>query len=245
MLTKNKKKFIKSLKNKKERIENQVFVVEWEKNILEMIDSDFEIMDLFVSENFYKKNKNSLSDKIFEIISEKEIQEISISVTNTSAIGVFKTKENSYIEKENNEFVLVLDEINDPGNLWTILRICDWYNIKKIIASKNTVELTNPKVIASTKGSLKRVQIFYTDLVEYFKWKNDELFWAFLDWENIHKINFEKKWWYIIIWNEAHWISKEVEKFITKKITIPRFWWAESLNAWVATAIIFDNIFRK
>lgn len=245
MLTKNKKKFIKSLKNKKERIENQVFVVEWEKNILEMIDSDFEIMDLFVSENFYKKNKNSLSDKIFEIISEKEIQEISISVTNTSAIWIFKTKENSYIEKENNEFVLVLDEINDPGNLWTILRICDWYNIKKIIASKNTVELTNPKVIASTKGSLKRVQIFYTDLVEYFKWKNDELFWAFLDWENIHKINFEKKWWYIIIWNEAHWISKEVERFITKKITIPRFWWAESLNAWVATAIIFDNIFRK
>lgn len=245
MLTKNKKKFIKSLKNKKERIENQVFVVEWEKNILEMIDSDFKIMDLFVSENFYKKNKTSLSNKIFEIISEKEIQEISISVTNTSAIWIFKTKENSYIEKENNEFVLVLDEINDPGNLWTILRICDWYNIKKIIASKNTVELTNPKVIASTKGSLKRVQIFYTDLVDYFKWKNDEFFWAFLDWENIHKINFEKKWWYIIIWNEAHWISKEVEKFITKKITIPRFWWAESLNAWIATAIIFDNIFRK
>lgn len=245
MLTKNKKKFIKSLKNKKERIENQVFVVEWEKNILEMIDSDFKIMDLFISENFYKKNKTSLSDKIFEIISEKEIQEISISVTNTSAIWIFKTKENSYIEKENNEFVLVLDEINDPGNLWTILRICDWYNIKKIIASKNTVELTNPKVIASTKGSLKRVQIFYTDLVDYFKWKNDEFFWAFLDWENIHKINFEKKWWYIIIWNEAHWISKEVEKFITKKITIPRFWWAESLNAWIATAIIFDNIFRK
>ena len=245
MLTKNKKKFIKSLKNKKERIENQVFVVEWEKNILEMIDSDFKIMDLFVSENFYKKNKTSLSNKIFEIISEKEIQEISISVTNTSAIWIFKTKENSYIEKENNEFVLVLDEINDPGNLWTILRICDWYNIKKIIASKNTVELTNPKVIASTKGSLKRVQIFYTDLFDYFKWKNDEFFWAFLDWENIHKINFEKKWWYIIIWNEAHWISKEVEKFITKKITIPRFWWAESLNAWIATAIIFDNIFRK
>lgn len=245
MLTKNKKKFIKSLKNKKERIENQVFVVEWEKNILEMIDSDFKIMDLFISENFYKKNKTSLSDKIFEIISEKEIQEISISVTNTSAIWIFKTKENSYIEKENNEFVLVLDEINDPGNLWTILRICDWYNIKKIIASKNTVELTNPKVIASTKGSLKRVQIFYTDLVDYFKWKNDEFFWAFLDWENIHKINFEKKWWYIIIWNEAHWISKEVEKFITKKITIPKFWWAESLNAWIATAIIFDNIFRK
>lgn len=245
MLTKNKKKFIKSLKNKKERIENQVFVVEWEKNILEMIDSDFKIMDLFISENFYKKNKTSLSDKIFEIISEKEIQEISISVKNTSAIWIFKTKENSYIEKENNEFVLVLDEINDPGNLWTILRICDWYNIKKIIASKNTVELTNPKVIASTKGSLKRVQIFYTDLVDYFKWKNDEFFWAFLDWENIHKINFEKKWWYIIIWNEAHWISKEVEKFITKKITIPKFWWAESLNAWIATAIIFDNIFRK
>lgn len=244
MLLKNKKKFIKSLKNKKERLENKAFVVEWEKWVLEIIDSDFEILDLFISKDFYEKNKEDLENKNFEIVEKKEIEEISNSVSNSSAIAILKTKENIYLEKEKDEFVLVLDDLNDPGNLGTILRICDWYGIKKIIASKNTVELTNPKVIASTMGSIKRVQIFYTDLEEYFKWKNYEIYWAFLTWENIYKTDFWKKWWYLVIWNESHGISKKLEKFITKKITIPRIWEAESLNAWVATGIILDNIFR-
>lgn len=245
MISKNKKKFIKSLKNKKERLENKAFVVEWEKWVLEILDSDFEIIDLIISKDFYEKNKKFLNWKKFEITEKKEIEEISNQVSNSSAVAILKQKENIYIEKEKDEFVLVLDDLNDPWNLGTILRICDWYNIKKIIASNSTVELTNPKVIASTMGSIKRVQIFYTDLEEYLKGKNDEIFWAFLEWENIYKTDFSENGWYIIIWNESHGISKKVEKFVTKKISIPRFWWAESLNAAVATWIILDNIFRE
>lgn len=245
MISKNKKKFIKSLKNKKERLENKAFVVEWEKWVLEILDSDFEIIDLIISKDFYEKNKKFLNWKKFEITEKKEIEEISNQVSNSSAVAILKQKENIYIEKEKDEFVLVLDDLNDPWNLGTILRICDWYNIKKIIASNSTVELTNPKVIASTMGSIKRVQIFYTDLEEYLKGKNDEIFWAFLEWENIYKTDFSGNGWYIIIWNESHGISKKVEKFVTKKISIPRFWWAESLNAAVATWIILDNIFRE
>lgn len=243
MLSKNKKKFIKSLKNKKDRIKNKVFTVEWEKQILEILDSDFEIKETIITKYFYEKYKNLIKNN-FEIIEQKELEKISNSISNKSWILVVKQKENIYIEKEKDEFVIVLDNINDPGNLWTILRTCDWYWVKKVIASKNTVELTNPKVISSTMGSIKRVQIFYTDLEEYFKWKNDEIYWAFLEWENIYKTDFWKKWWYIIIWNESHGISKKLENFITKKITIPKIWEAESLNAWVATGIILDNIFR-
>lgn len=247
MISKNKKKFIKSLKNKKERFENKAFVVEWEKWILELLDSDFEILDFFISKDFYEKNKEKLNifQKKFEIIEKKDLEEISNSVSNKSWVLVLEIKENKYLEKVWNEFVLVLDDLNDPWNLGTILRICDWYGIKKIIASKNTVELTNPKVIASTMGSIKRVNIFYTDLEKYFEWKKDEIYWAFLDWKNIYKENFWEKWWYLIIWNESHWISEKIKKFTTKKITIPKIWNAESLNAWVATWIILDNIFRK
>lgn len=245
MLTKNKKNLIKSLKNKKDRQENQMFVVEWEKWILEILDSDFEILDLFISNEFYQKNKDIFSWKNFIITEKKEIEKISNSVSNKSGIALIKAKQNKYLEKEKNEFIVVLDEINDPWNLWTIIRICDWYGIKKIIASEKTVDLTNPKVISSTMGSIKRVQVFYTDLEKFFSDKNENIFWAFLDWENIYKTDFWINWWYIIIWNESHWIRKSLEKFITKKITIPKIWWAESLNAWVATAIILDNIFRK
>lgn len=244
MLSKNKKNFIKSLKNKKDRIKNKVFTVEWEKQILEILDSDFEIKETIITKYFYEKYKNLIKNN-FEIIEQKELEKISNSISNKSWILVVRQKENIYIEKEKDEFVIVLDNINDPGNLWTILRTCDWYWVKKVIASKNTVELTNPKVISSTMGSIKRVQIFYTDLEKYIEWKNDEIYWTFLKWENIHKINVPKKWWYIIIWNESLWINKNLEKLVTKKITIPRFWKAESLNAWVATWIVLDNLLKK
>ena len=93
--------------------------------------------------------------------------------------------------------------------------------------------------------SFSRVQIFYTDLGKYLQNENLPIYGAFMDWENIHNITFDKKWYFLVIGNESNGIWKEIEKYITKKITIPRFWWAESLNAWVATAVILDNMKRK
>ncbi|PZM86572.1 RNA methyltransferase [Candidatus Gracilibacteria bacterium] len=244
MLSKNKKNFIKSLKNKKDRIKNKVFTVEGEKQILEILDSDFEIKETIITKYFYEKYKNLIKNN-FEIIEQKELEKISNSISNKSGILVVKQKENIYIEKEKDEFVIVLDNINDPGNLGTILRTCDWYGVKKVIASKNTVELTNPKVISSTMGSIKRVQIFYTDLEKYIEGKNDEIYGTFLEGENIHKINVPKKGGYIIIGNESLGINKNLEKLVTKKITIPRFGKAESLNAGVATGIVLDNLLKK
>jgi len=248
MISKEKQKFIRSLWDKKTRLEEWLFLVEWEKSILELINSNFEIKNLYLTKKFEEKHKEILENIDYEISDNETIEKISNIKSNNSWIAMVVSPKNKDIKIENGEFIVVLDTINDPGNLWTIIRICDWYGIKKIIASSETVELTNPKVVSSSMGSISRTNIFYTDLEKYFEEnkKDFDIYGAFLDWENIHKIDFEKsKWWFIIIWNESHWISKKLEKFITKKITIPSFWKAESLNAWVACGIIIDNIFRK
>ncbi len=258
MISKEKQKFIRSLQDKKTRIEEWLFLVEWEKSILELLKSNFKIQNLFLTENFIKKHEKILEKVNYETWEDYIIEKISTIKSNNAWIAIVESPKNEELEIEIWEFIIVLDNINDPGNLWTIIRICDFYGIKKIIASKETVELTNPKVISSTMWSISRVKVFYTDLEKYFEnlptwemglggfWsKNFPIYWAFLEWENIHKIDFDKKWWFIIIWSESHGISKKLEKFITKKITIPRIGQAESLNAWVATGIIIDNIFRQ
>lgn len=243
MLSKNQIKYIKSLHNKKERNEEKTFLVEWKKSLIELLQSHFEIEILVISENFYIENRNLVSKYSFEIAKPDEITKLSTLQTNTDGIAVVKQKENIHLEN-NNEIVLILDEIKDPGNLGTIIRIADWYGIKKIIASKNTCEIYNPKVIISTMWSFTRVEIFYTDINEYLQNQNYPIYGAFMDWENVHTTSFENSS-FLIIWNESNGISKELESLLNKKITIPRFWWAESLNAWIATAIILDNMKGK
>ncbi len=242
MLWKNTIKNIKSLHLKKFRNEDWLFLVEWQKSLQELLNSNLEIISLYITEEFFSKNRDILSEKNYEIISIEELQKITTLQINTDWIAVVKQLENKFLKSEN-DLVLVLDDIKDPWNLWTITRIADWYWITKIIASNNTVEFYNPKVIISTMWSFTRVKLFYTDLVEYFSENKHKVYGAFLNWENIHKTTLEKSW-YIIIWNESNGISWELENFVTNKITIPRFWAAESLNAWVATWIILDNFLR-
>lgn len=248
MISKEKQKFIRSLWDKKTRIEEWLFLVEWEKSILELISSNFEIRSLYITKKFEEKHYSVLENIDYEISDLETVEKISNIKSNNAWIAIVVSPKNEEIKIESGELITVLDSINDPGNLWTIIRICDWYGIKKIIVSSNTVELTNPKVVSSSMWSISRTSIFYTDLEKYFEEnkKENEVYWAFLDWENIHKIDLKNSnWWFIIIWNESHWISKNLEKFITKKITIPSFWMAESLNAGVATGIIIDNFYRK
>ncbi|MFM7487408.1 MAG: RNA methyltransferase, partial [Cytophagales bacterium] len=141
------------------------------------------------------------------------------------------------------EFALVLDDIRDPGNLGTIIRTADWYGIKKIIASEETADFYNPKVIHATMGSFCRVQIFYTSLLQYLSDASQPVYGAFLDGDNVHDIDFSKSG-LLVIGNEAQGISKVVENKVTQRITIPKRGGAESLNASVATAILLDNVFR-
>lgn len=243
MLSKNKAKFIRALHDKKERYELKLFLVEWAKSLQELLKSTYEIEFLVVSEDFAVKNRVNLSHITHEIASEEEITKISTLQSNTDGIAVVKQKKSNDLQNSWKEIILVLDEIKDPGNLGTIIRIADWYGITKIIASKNTVEFYNPKVIISTMGSFSRVEMQYCDLNIYIKKQTLPIYGAFMNGEDIHTIP-SPAWCFLVIGNESNGISKEIESLVTKKITIPKYGQAESLNAGIATAIILDNFKR-
>jgi RNA methyltransferase, TrmH family len=139
------------------------------------------------------------------------------------------------------EFALVLDDIRDPGNLGTIIRTADWYGIQKIIASEETADYYNPKVISATMGSFTRVSVFYTDLATYLGQHHHRVFGAYLEGQDIHKVDFGTSG-LVLIGNEARGISPSLSRFVTDKITIPKYGKAESLNAAIATAIICDQV---
>jgi TrmH family RNA methyltransferase len=140
---------------------------------------------------------------------------------------------------------LVLDGINDPGNLGTIIRTADWYGVRTIIASESTVDAYNPKVIMASMGSMTRVTVLYKKLETYLAWVTWPVLGAYLEWDDLHVIDSFPKNLHLIIGSESHGISSKISEYITQKITIPRFGWAESLNAGIATAVILDNLMRK
>ncbi len=244
MFSKERQKFIKSLHNKKNRQEEGLFLVEGAKSLEEVLLSDFEIDTLCISEKFLDKYPSLMENREFVLCNPSDIQNMSTLKSNDMWVAVVKQKQNLLSEIDDSKYCLVLDTINDPGNMGTILRIADWYWIDQVVCNSVTVELYNPKVIMSSMGSFTRVKVISCDLGEYLTNTKLPIYWAFLEWENVHTASFAPVA-NIVIWNESHGISQEIEKFITDKITIPRFWKAESLNAWVATWVILDNILRN
>lgn len=246
MITKNQIKYINSLQQKKFRLEHQSFVVEGAKSVIELLKSDFEIELLFVTKSFFEENKTRLQNLSIqpELTDANELEKAGSFSSNNAALAVVKTKGNTELLVGDSEFALILDDIRDPGNLGTIIRIADWYGITKIICSTTTVDVYNPKVISSTMGSFTRISLYYTDLEVFVKNQNENIYGTLLDGENIHQTKFTTSG-YIIIGNEANGITEEITKLITHKITIPRFGGAESLNAGIATAVVLDNVFRR
>lgn len=244
MLSKNIINSLKSLREKEWRKLANAFLVEWEKNIFEFLSSDFEFLEWYFSQAFHEKHQSSYDSRKVIVCSESEIDRISSLTSNRIWVAVFRMRDNTAISS-NSWLTLVLDGINDPWNLGTIIRTADWYGISNIVASPNTVDAYNSKVIMATMGSFSRVNVVYKDLKEYLAGASWPVYWAYLEWEDIHKISEFPNDAHLVIWSESHGISPEIEKYITEKITIPRFGHTESLNAWVATAIILDNFKRK
>jgi len=242
MLSKAKIKFVKSLQIKKYRKQEQCFVVEGAKSVLELLNSDFEVVMVAATAEFLAKaSLQGVADVIES--TPAELAGIGGFQTNETALAVGKMKPNSSFAVAEDEFALVLDDIRDPGNLGTIIRTADWYGIQKIIASEETADFYNSKVITSTMGSFARVHLFYTPLSEYFQDSSHRVFGAYLKGQDVHTIDFGKGG-LILIGNESRGISAGLEKFVTDKITIPRYGEAESLNAAIATAVICDNLKR-
>jgi TrmH family RNA methyltransferase len=241
MISKVKAKFIKSLQVKKYRKQEQSFLVEGKKGVEELLRSDFTTTMVCATKEFI--DEHELSGIEVVEATPSELGSLGSVETNDSVLAVARTKDNIRPSIGADEYALVLDDIRDPGNLGTIIRTADWYGVRYIIASEETADFYNPKVIRSTMGSFCRVTIFYTSLDEFLKDGSKVVYGAFLDGSNVHELKFAEGG-LIVIGNESNGISRETGKYVTQRITIPRFGQAESLNASMATGIILDNLRR-
>ena len=247
MISKNQLKLIKALESKKQRKKNNQFIVQGEKNVAELFNSDFSIKQIFATAS-YINNHGALLQQHGLIpltveASEDELKKAGTLVSNNSVLAIVECKESALPKIAEDELILVLDQVGDPGNLGTILRVADWYGIKHVICSPDCADFYNPKVIAATMGSFARVQVSHTDLTTYLAQQDKPVYGAFLAGENIHQTTLAKSG-FIVMGSESHGISAEVEAFISNKITIPNFGQAESLNVAMATGIILDNFKR-
>jgi TrmH family RNA methyltransferase len=246
MLSKARIKFIKSLQLKKYRKQEQCFTVMGEKSVLETLTSTLQVRELYATDDFIERQKSILSRYKGDLIqiNERELALLGEYTTNDTALAIVSIPENTELAVGPEEFVIMLDDIRDPGNLGTIIRTADWYGITKIIASEETADVYNSKVIQSSMGSFTRMHVYYTNLAEFLNENKVPVYGTFLNGENAHSFNYGKGG-IVLVGNEANGISEEVGKFVTHKITIPKVGKAESLNAAIATAIVLDNIRRR
>ncbi len=240
MVSKNQIKLITSLQQKKYRFSNQLFFAEGIKVIQELVESNFELDHLYTTQNDFEKVSNDQKT----IITESDLKKISALATPNTCLAVFKIPAEKKIIESG--LIIALDSIRDPGNLGTILRLCDWFGINQLVCSKETVDIYNPKVVQATMGSIARVNVNYIDLENFVSQTKLPVFGTFMDGSNIYKTDLPQEG-IIIMGNEANGISPELEKLAKNRLTIPRFGTlqkTESLNVATATAIILSE-FRR
>jgi TrmH family RNA methyltransferase len=241
MVSKNQIKLITSLQQKKYRIANQLFFAEGVKVIQELLQSNFELDHLYTTQDDFQEVIRSKKT----LILENDLKKISALSSPNSCLAIFKIPvENDIIESG---LIIALDSIRDPGNLGTILRLCDWFGVQQLLCSKETVDIYNPKVVQATMGSISRVNVSYLDLNAFVSQTKLPVFGTFMDGENVYKATLPKEG-IIIMGNEANGISENLEGLIKKRISIPRFGdiqKTESLNVATATAIILSEFKRN
>ncbi|MEO9512778.1 MAG: RNA methyltransferase [Flavobacteriaceae bacterium] len=238
MVTKNQIKLVVSLQQKKYRTKHGLFVVEGKKVVNELLESGFKPFKLFVDT---VQEKNDFSDA--ELVSTSELKQMS-SLSNANGIlGVFRIFDIAKIE--NTDWMVALDVVRDPGNLGTIIRLCDWFGINQLVCSLDTVDCYNPKVLQATMGSIARVNIVYTDLEEFLTNADTPVYGAFMDGDVVYDKKLPKSG-ILVMGNEANGISAEINSKIKNRIAIPQFGSAttESLNVATATGILLNEIRR-
>ena len=241
MISKNEIKHITSLQQKKYRLVHQAFLAEGVKVIQELLESDFDLV------HFYTTNTDFLEVDSAKksTIDPADLKKITALATPNSCLAVFKIAPQKPIEYKG--LTLVLDDIRDPGNLGTIIRLCDWFGIEQLICSEETADVYNPKVIQATMGSIARVNIVYTSLQTFLSKTNQPIYRAFMDGDIVYESALPTDA-VLIMGNEANGVSTTIEAFVQKKISIPRFGKlqkTESLNVATATAILLSEFRRN
>jgi TrmH family RNA methyltransferase len=240
-ISKSQSKIITSLSQKKYRQKHKLFIAEGVKVVNELLNSSLEIDTLFAVDDF----QTDISLDMITRISEKDLQKISNLKTPNKVLGLFKIPDEKPLQ--NNGLILALDDVNDPGNLGTIIRLCDWFGISQLLCSKETVDCYNQKVVQATMGSLTRVSVSYIDLETYLTASTLPTFIADMDGENVYKSQLPNEG-ILIMGNEANGVSDKIKVLIKNKISIPRFGETqetESLNVATATAILLSEFKRS
>ena len=234
-------KTIKKLHEKKHRREMGLFLVEGETSVAEVIRSSFEVMHVFCTKEFFGEYSSVFSKSRIPVtyLEADEITRIGTLEANRSAIAVAKQKSLDS-SPSGAGMILALDDIRDPGNLGTIIRIADWFGVSHIVASRETADFYNSKTIAASMGSFARVLFSYIDLPVFLEGVQVPVLGAFLDGSDVHSFSFPKSG-ILVIGNESHGISETVSKLVSDRVTIPSYGGAESLNAGIAAAVILDN----
>ena len=239
MVVKSQIKFIKSLQQKKYRSRHKMFIAEGIKTVRELLLSSYKEYAI------YSTDPNLFTDLDLDChhITKSELDRISGFKNPNTVLGVFYIPEATPINFD--DWIVALDGINDPGNLGTIIRLCDWFGIKHLLCSEDTVDCYNPKVLQASMGSLARVNIIYTSLNEVFSNCDVPVYGAFMNGEVVYEKELPKAG-ILVMGNEANGISDALTSRITTKVGIPQFGkkTTESLNVGTATAILLHEIRR-
>lgn len=241
MLSKNEVKYIQSLCHKKQRQAEGLFIAEGPRLADELLNSGHHIEKIYALDEWIARHAD-LPEAV--AISDIELQKISALQTPNQVLILAAQKPPATEPVFSRQLTLVLDGIQDPGNFGTIIRIADWFGITQLIASEDTVELYNPKVIQATMGSFVRVQVWYRPLAALLKSAKVPVYGALLDGENMHSVAPVAEG-ILVIGNEGKGIDTELLTYITHPVTIPRLGGAESLNAAVAAGILVAHLKRS
>ena len=241
MVVKSQIKGIKSLQQKKYRIQQGLFVVEGIKAVHELLTSTITVHKIYTTdiEVFDISHQDSVT-----LVSQNELKQMSGLKSPNTVLGVFHIPKHELVDYK--DWILVLDDVRDPGNLGTIIRLCDWFGIKHLVCSLNTVDCYNPKVLQATMGSITRVNIMYAGLVDFLKDANIPIYGAFMNGVSAYETKIAEKG-ILILGNEANGISTEIENLVDSRISIPQFGekTTESLNVATATSILLNEIRRN
>lgn len=240
MVSKNQIKIITGLQQKKYRNQYKMFFAEGVKVVQELLESNFELQQLYTVDDVFK---GLTADKV-TYITEAELKKISVLSTPNTCLALFAIPEAKKVKDTG--LIMALDDVRDPGNLGTIIRLCDWFGITELVCSSQCADVYNPKVVQATMGSLSRVNVVYTNLQQYLATTDLQIFGTFMDGNTIYNETLPQDC-IIVMGNEANGISAAIEQLVTKKISIPRFGdiqKTESLNVATAAAIILSE-FRR
>jgi TrmH family RNA methyltransferase len=240
MLSKNQIKLIRRLRQKKYRQELGLFVVEGVKGVTEFLNSDYQLHSLFSIEPDFGDSQMD-----FYPITETELKTISSLKSPNTVLAIFKMPPAP--SAPNSGLIVALDDLRDPGNLGTIIRLCDWYGVRDLVCSEATVDCYNPKVVQASMGSLTRVNVHYLNLTSYLRSQPLKVFGAYMEGESVYQMELPTDG-IIVLGNEANGISHDLTSVIQHRLSIPQFGSqqdTESLNVANATAIILSEFRRR